>query len=266
MYKLLGYGAVGLAAGMGASYLLWGRKAPLVLATNPSGALRLPSKARAQAKLIASPATVTELLRTCPTEQEVADIHRDFSISFAPSVNPGNSTDCSAFPEGNASLNMINAFRVMKFLRFKAPIPTLGTHSAYDYLAGRGTRYNIADGLAYSQGWNNVMDLRYDVVKNPENLTEAGTLGLIGLILHEGRHAIDRVEHSGCRSDRRLAFDPSLAYGGSYATGYYWKKWIVDYAGDKVTNETKDRLRFDLSEVMDPRYSPFCDVYTGTMR
>ncbi len=43
MYKTLGYGAAGLVFGVGASYLLWGRKTPMVHVTSPSGAL-LPQK------------------------------------------------------------------------------------------------------------------------------------------------------------------------------------------------------------------------------
>ncbi len=222
-----------------------------------------------------SPTTVDELLRTCPTYDEMLQIRRDFNVTFA--VDPRQTY---TFPqwactpggdESSAELTLYNMFRAAKFLRFDAPIPVIGATNLYDYLQSLQLRtiwiiHNPGQGSFARDGEDRSVHLSDVALGSPdkrfwvEPQSGAGLGDALGLLLHESRHAVGYPHDCGVRL---YGGDSSLAYGGAWAVQYWYYRWLAEHTGDQLSTYEREMAAGAADSVRQVR---FCDDGTAVLR
>jgi hypothetical protein len=177
---------------------------------------------------------VDSILATCPSDEERAQVNRDFNISFDAELLTGPYVCKAQYnpgEPGNPQVTVIQAFRVIKALQFDIPPPWTKGHSLYDWLRGavRGVRFRNLSSSACCEPAG-VINIRGDELTQPRYREwinpQAGTGmdGLVAVILHEARHA-EGWPHT-CGPDR----DQTLVEMGAYAVQYYFHLWIAQHS------------------------------------
>jgi hypothetical protein len=204
--------------------------------------------------------TVDELLRTCPSQQDMNDIARDFGFQFvAPPCNQNSS-------EGGALLAFIDTMRVWKLIRFDAPIPLLNATSVYDWLRQTGVRFVITR-QDYPTGWDGIVYLsasglarggRQWMDYGTPNPWERGGLMLpASSLVHEAWHASRNIVHN-CRAntDGVMEGDSDLAYGGAWAAHYWLFRWLEEHSGEYLSPSEKQWAGLRAESVLRALCSP----------
>lgn len=276
-WTMLGAGA---ALGAGAVWLLRGPSSA------PAGAL--PSKVPVKPLspyapprvpivgpfLTVRPLTVDQLLTTCPTSAEIAEIHRDFNISFDPAVFRGvpvnqalASFPCTPGGSGsNVLLGLYNLFRVAKLVTFDAPMPLLNTRNVYEW--AKAQRFNfrviasppgLSGSFADPDTWtvwlsDNSLSWSFRRVGYDPS-TGLGAYAFPAVVVHEGWHLVSGLDHNRtreCTADCRPtveadgspgntcgANDSSLSYGGAWAASYWYNRWLAEHSGPYLSDVEK---------------------------
>lgn len=171
------------------------------------------------------------LMQTCPTAEEINQFHRDFDLFFDPDLGV-DEYRCEAEIDLQGPTNrrwaLYQALRAIHVIRFEQPLPWTSL-PLYDWLKG------AIDGIALSDpecsyccdGQQRIV-LKADLLEhedmkvwvNPQS--GHGMIGLIGLIIHEARHA--EVGGHTCGDD-----DATLAELGAWGTQYYLFLFLADH-------------------------------------
>jgi len=193
--------------------------------------------------------TLAELLRTCPSADEMARIRNDFNIYFDDRT-PLAWTCTEGGNESSAMLTVYNVFRYLYSLEFDAPMPPIGVTNLYNWLKSLNLNWYFRwptpdDSYNHAAG--------QDVVINSDSMADpwtrsawlpesgAGLWAFAQILLHEARHTDPggAKGHVYCAAAEQaaegtLAHDISLSYGGAYAVGYWYWKWISNHLPNVV--------------------------------
>jgi hypothetical protein len=200
------------------------------------------------------PHSVSELLATCPTTAERNRVMNDFDVEFGEGV----STSYSCTPggsEGSPTLNLVNAMRALKFIRFNEPMPVLEVTNIYDWMVAANVQIRIFhDGPGEnSNAGGRTINLKESIMTgNRRTFGSPGVLLTItGLIVHESRHTTGggNIGHN-CGSN-----DSSLEYGGAWAAQYWYYRWLVDHTGSQLSSAEKLKATEAANGLLDN----FCD-------
>ena len=204
--------------------------------------------------------TVDELLRTCPSQQDLNDIVRDFGFQFvAPPCDPNGS-------DGGSLLAFINAMRVWKLIQFDAPIPLLNATNVYDWLRQVGVRF-VVENANYSTGWDGVVYLSASVFaragrrwmdyNTPNQWERGGLMMASSAIVHEAWHASKNIVHNcNMSADGFMMGDSDLAYGGAWAAHYWLLRWLEEHSGEYLSPPEKQWAGMRAESVLRSLCSP----------
>ena len=203
---------------------------------------------------------------------EAAIIRREVSIDFADSLRESGylGDDCDGIVA-----NTVNMFRVLKAIRFDAPMPLVGGTSLYEWYRSLDLRLHIVDDFAdpsikvsYAVGnevfmmasrMRSIADALADGKGAPGvpryflRQTSAGIRGvgmIAGVLVHEARHPAP----GGDANHTCPPNDASLDEGGSFALQYWYFRWLAEHA--QLTHE-EARLAQELAN--DIATTRFCD-------
>ena len=213
--------------------------------------------------------TVDELLATCPTSDELAQIDRDFpAIYVDETVTLGLCSDGS--DENSDTLLVYNCFRVLRDLEFDAPLPLFETTNLYRWMRDQNLTFRFARNVG-SEGRDRVLTMGLPpplLVPSYRAWRGEGGIGGIGsmvaLMVHELRHATSGLGHN-CRpnDDPSAVIDESLAYGGAWAAQYWWNRWLAEHAGAALSDAQKSVATADARSIL---ANCFCDQRGGGQR
>ncbi len=189
--------------------------------------------------------TVDSLLASCPTRAEMEGIRSRVDMSF--DVAPATWTCSVGGDESSEMLAAYNAFRLMKLIRFDAPMPLLNTTNLYDWWVARGTavQFTSDDNYSHADSDRNRIFVRAEVLRNAgrswdSGATYVGMAAVIGLLVHEAWHIAGATLHTTtCAGHPEGGDDPSLAYGGAWAAQYWYFRWLAEHSGGHLTPSQK---------------------------
>jgi len=184
-------------------------------------------------------ANIDALLRTCPGEAELGRLEVDFEIVFDPAVAlPPYACVDGRGADGmvNPRLTVYQALRAVNALRFDAPLPWTDL-SLYDWLgeAIDGLVLTTTD-VSYCCDEGNRIVLKADLLSQPqlavwyEASSGIGLMGLVGLMVHEARHA--EIGGHTCGND-----DQTLAELGAWGVQYWLFTWMAEHAPAGLLSE-----------------------------
>ena len=217
---------------------------------------------------------VYQIRASCPTNEERAEIDRDFNISFDPEIfMPYEcATSDEPIPEipdlagvvdigGNAQLTVYQVFRVMKAMEFDEPLPWTG-ESLYDWLR------NAVAGVHFSSGVRSscckeerVIVIGGAQLDHPIRRTWDGIHGIVRVMAHEARHAEGFVHTCGSN-------DETFGELGALAVHHYVDLWVAEHSAPGLYSQyEKDKAALDAEFLIDKnicRYSlEFVDDQNG---
>jgi len=182
------------------------------------------------------------VLSTCPTESELERFNTDFHILFDSAIAfPPYDCQNGTGPGGevNPKLVLFQGLRVIHALQFNQPLPWTEL-SLYEWLKGAIHGIVITD-VEYSyccEAGNEIVlkgellsQTDYQAWANPQS--GVGLMSLVGLIVHEARHA--EIGGHTCGSD-----DLTLEELGAWGVQYYLFLYMVENsAPDFFTQEQR---------------------------
>ena len=212
----------------------------------------------------------TELLASCPTNEEILRILNTYRASIGGGTMPYACTPGGT--EWSETLFVINLFRLAELVNFDAPIPLLNATNLGEWL--RAQRFS---GIYFSTGNNTSMAGRLD--------HRAFDVTLIGLgytsreylrsvvapmiLVHEGWHIVSGKNHpcdrhgqcctetqmrsTGCPL-REFVNDPSLEYGGAWAAHFWYLRWLSRHSGDYLSPEQR-QFAEEMAETVRGRFA-----------
>jgi hypothetical protein len=190
------------------------------------------------------------LLSTCPSESELERFTSDFHILFDEKISyPPYDCHNGKGPEGevNPRLAFFQGLRVIHALQFNKPLPWTDL-TLYQWLKGAIRGIVITD-AEYSHCCTSDMEivLKADLLLQPDYQfwinpqSGSGLIGLIGLIVHEARHA--EVGGHTCGSD-----DATLEELGAWGTQYYLFLYMAQNAHPGFFTEDQRQIALNHAE------------------
>ena len=199
---------------------------PMMIQTRPQ---TLRVDARRQAPIPAPLGTMDKILRSCPTDEEIHEIHRDFLFTF--DSKPAVMRCSRGGDEYGVLLTLYDAFRCMRALTFESAIPLIGATNLYDWLkAGRIVGVHVQDSDEFSHivgpGWP--MYIRRDVLAGGWNRQWDNGVGLgmkstIALLVHEGAHVILGKVHDCSGAEAELEAGWHFKQTSEYGSGTMYR-------------------------------------------
>ena len=193
------------------------------------------SAAAAPRHVAATVSPVEQLIGSCPTAAEVAEINSAFVLSFEGDPTAGTLVCTTA--GGSANLTRLQerayqALRVTRRLAFQRPLPWT-SQGLYDWLNGTidGIRFRsditfsfcCAPANTINIQTGNLFALQTTRWIDPRSAT--GLAGLVGVIVHEARHN-QTGGHTCAGTD-----DATVTELGAWGTQYYLFLWMALYSG-----------------------------------
>jgi hypothetical protein len=211
--------------------------------------------------------TIDEVLASCPTAEEVATIDRDFPhiyIEAGAAVAPMSCVPGAE--ESSIPLTVYNIFRGALTIEFDAPMPLLGTTNLYRWLRDQNLTFRFVHGA--SEGRDRVLTMGLP----PSTLLPylrtwdgfawgTGMGSMLGLVVHEGRHATTGLIHNCIPNDGLNAnIDVSLNYGGAWAAEYWFYRWMTEHTGPILSPTQKANTAAAARNIL---LNSFCDRRGG---
>lgn len=197
-----------------------------------------------------APETLDAILAREPTAEEVEVIHGDFDVTF------------ESDPDPISRRSLIDAFRCLRALRFDAPVPMLGSRSAYAWLRSGGIAVHVFDGDGFSRSGRPILIRRGSLLRGSAQWDDGAGVGMVGLVellVHEGFHTISGVAHDCRDAYGNLGLDSSLGYGGAWAAQYWFDRWLAEHSGSYLSDAQK-RSAANLAEELRTDGSLSCGV------
>lgn len=174
------------------------------------------------------------LMQTCPTSEEIDRFHRDLDLFFDPvSEFPAYTCELGINPEESPNRRWVlyQALRAIGAIHFDQPLPWTSL-PLYDWLEG------AINGIALSETeYSYCCDAQHRIVLKADLFDQEdmktwvnpqsghGLIGLIGLIVHEARHA--EVGGHTCGND-----DATFEEMGAWGTQYYLFMYIAEHTSE----------------------------------
>lgn len=179
--------------------------------------------------------SLDDMLATCPTADEIERFQTDFDIFFDPAVG----LPPFACEDANHQLAVYQALRAMSALHFDQPLPWT-SYSLYDWLqsAISGIVLTTTD-ISYCCDSQNRIVLKADLLSQPsyaywyDPQSGIGLMSLVGLIVHEARHA-EIGGHTCGNSD-----DATLEEMGAWGVQYYLFLWMAEHTPPGLLTPTQ---------------------------
>ena len=178
--------------------------------------------------------SVDAIMSSCPTACELAWFDNDFDILFDDASGlPAYTCQDGLDPDGgvNPRLAVYQALRAMAALSFDQPLPWTDLE-LYEWL------HNAIDGIkltttsvSYCCDPQHRIVLKADLLSQPSQAswydpqTGIGVANLVGLIVHEARHA--EIGGHTCGHD-----DLTLDELGAWGVQYYYFIWLAEHTPD----------------------------------
>jgi hypothetical protein len=190
------------------------------------------------------------LLSTCPSETELERFKTDFHILFDDTISfPPYECHNGAGSNGqvNPRLALFQALRVIHALQFNQPLPWTDL-SLYQWLRGAINGIVITD-TEYSHCCtaDTEIVLKADLFTQPDYRfwinpqSGCGLIGLIGLIVHEARHA--EVGGHTCGLD-----DETLEELGAWGTQYYLFLYMAENSPPTFFNVDQQQIALNYAQ------------------
>jgi len=179
--------------------------------------------------------SLDDLLATCPTEEEIERFQIDFDIFIDPEVGlPPYSCE-----DTNPRLAIYQALRAMSALYFDQPLPWT-SYSLYDWLRGAVSGIVLrATEISYCCDDQNRIVLKSELLSQPsysswyDPQSGIGLMDLVGLIVHEARHA-EIGGHTCGNSD-----DATLDEMGAWGVQHYYFLWMAEHTPPGLLTPTQ---------------------------
>lgn len=204
---------------------------------------------------IRRPMTATELLASCPTNEEILRILNTYRASIGGGTIPYSCTPGGT--EWNETLFVINLFRIAELVNFDAPIPLLNATNLGAWL--RAQRFNA---IHFSTSNDTSQSERlaprtFEVTLRGLGYTSREYLRSVVapmILVHEGWHGVSGKGHpcdghGQCCTETQMRStgcpltefteDPSLEYGGAWAAHFWYVRWLERHSGDYLTPEQR---------------------------
>jgi hypothetical protein len=181
--------------------------------------------------------SLDELLESCPSTAEVAEIHADIKIVLDPAVLAESaSIHCTeGGDESSAALSIDNMFRAMRLIRFDRGLPLIGATNLYDWFKSSKISVHAfaASGpTSFSSASATTVHLNSFILSQAnkrrwvDRYETVGMQDLVALLVHEARHT---TRGGNLPHDCDGASDSSLAYGGAWALQYNFDVWMAEH-------------------------------------
>ena len=197
-------------------------------------ALGSVSAGAAPVRVAATVSPVEQLIGSCPTAAEVAEINGTFALSFEGDPTAGTLVCTTA--GGSANLTRLQerayqALRVMRRLAFQRPLPWT-SQGLYDWLNGAidGIRFRNDITFSFCCSPANTINVQtgnfapLQTTRWIDPSSGTGLAGLVGLFVHEARHNQTGGHTCG-------AGDATVTELGAWGTQYYLFLWMALYSG-----------------------------------
>ena len=203
--------------------------------------------------------TAKELLKSCPTEEEIKQIENDFNLVY--SDYPGKFTCKEKSKENSIKLTIYNAFRLMKDIHITKSLPWAeeGHTNTYDWLKSLNlNEINFFHGenqLSHAEGYK--INIRMNELEHPRYLettdlqSGVGILDLIILFVHEARHTIPggNKPHT-CEKTKDLTFKE----GGAWAVQYQFIILLAEKTENYLSEYDRQFLSYSAKEIKETRF------------
>jgi len=184
---------------------------------------RLPSQTA-----IARSFRIDDFLAACPTEREIASVNAKITFNFESDPSEGM-LKCKA-ADGSADLTRlqlraIQAVMVMKYLKFKQPLPWTD-QTLYDWFTStvRGIRFRNDIPYSFCCEPDRVINIITKLTALDTDFwvgpNREGNMGLMVLYVHEARH----IETGGHPCGDK---DNTINELGSFGVQYYLYRWLA---------------------------------------
>jgi hypothetical protein len=185
---------------------------------------------------------IDTLLTSCPSEAELERFNSDFHILFDQTISyPPYDCHNGTGPNGevNPKLALFQGLRVIHALHFTQPLPWTETN-LYEWLKAAINGIVITDTeFSHCCDMSMWISLKADLLNQPDYRlwinpqSGSGLIGLIGLIVHEARHA--EIGGHTCGND-----DQTLEELGAWGIQYYLFQYMAEYTpSDFFTQEQR---------------------------
>jgi hypothetical protein len=204
------------------------------------------------------PRSISELLATCPTSAERSRVMSDFAVVLEPGV--ATSYACTVGgSEGSPTLNLVNAMRALKFIRFDEPVPVVNVTNMYDWMRAANVEIHIFHDEPgdHSHAARRTIYLKESILTgNRRTFGWPGALfTLTALIVHESRHTDD----AGNLGHNCGTKDASLEYGGAWAVEYWYARWLAEHTGTQLTALEKAEIATGLVVSLEDQFCEWTD-------
>ncbi|OGO18592.1 MAG: hypothetical protein A2Z14_12040 [Chloroflexi bacterium RBG_16_48_8] len=190
------------------------------------------------------------LLSTCPTESELNRFNTDFDILFDSTIPfPPYGCQNGTGPDGevNPKLTLYQGLRVIHALHFNQPLPWTEL-SLYEWLKGAIHGIVITDAeFSHCCAAGKQIVLKGDLLYQPDYQiwvnpqSGGGLIGLIGLIVHEARHA--EIGGHTCGLD-----DATLEELGAWGTQSYLFLYLAENTPLAFFNQEQRQMAIQHSD------------------